>query len=92
VRHVRALTLCSPRTQDVEYSVSHRSGHFFITLRDRERPNSELRIAPVEDPKQQLVSASVVPVCRCIASSMLWCVVCVCAEEHCDVHVSVHSA
>jgi len=44
-----------PRQQDVEYSVSHRSGHFFITLRNQERPNSELRIAPVENPTQQLV-------------------------------------
>jgi len=41
--------------QDVEYSVSHRGGHFFITLRDKERMNSELRIAPVEDPSNQMV-------------------------------------
>jgi len=35
-----------PRVNDVEYSVSHRGQYFYITLRDKERPNSELLVAP----------------------------------------------
>lgn len=41
--------------QDVEYSVGHRGKHFYITLRDSERPNSELRLAPMDTPEQQTV-------------------------------------
>ena len=44
--------------QDVEYNVAHRNDHFFITLRDQERPNSELRVAPLDRPTDQLVSTS----------------------------------
>jgi len=36
-----------PRVNDVEYSVTHRGSHFYITLRDKQRPNSELLVAPV---------------------------------------------
>lgn len=31
------------------------TGWFLITLRDKERPNSEVRIAPLSDPTQQTV-------------------------------------
>ncbi|WIA19863.1 hypothetical protein OEZ85_005766 [Tetradesmus obliquus] len=52
-----------PRIQDVEYSISHHPGSsssssqgwFLITIRDPALPNSELRVAPVEDPMQQTV-------------------------------------
>jgi hypothetical protein len=34
----------------------HRRGsHFYITIRDKARPNSELLVAPVENPTQQQV-------------------------------------
>jgi len=39
-----------PRVNDVEYSVTHRGAHFYITLRDKDRPNSELLVSPVEEP------------------------------------------
>jgi len=44
-----------PRVQDVEYSVSHRGSHFYITLRDQGRPNSELRVAHMDKPEAQTV-------------------------------------
>ncbi|KAF6261715.1 prolyl oligopeptidase [Scenedesmus sp. NREL 46B-D3] len=50
-----------PRTQDVEYSISHHPGSsssqgwFLITIRDPALPNSELRVAPVTDPTRQTV-------------------------------------
>ena len=44
-----------PRRNDVEYDVDHRGDHFFITLRDESRPNSELLVAPVADPTQTTV-------------------------------------
>lgn len=40
-----------PRQQDVEYSVDHRGDHFFISVRDKQRPNSELLVAPMADPQ-----------------------------------------
>lgn len=45
-----------PRVNDVEYEVDHRGSHFFITLRDEKRPNSELLVAPVVDPTQTTVT------------------------------------
>lgn len=60
-----------PRTQDVEYDVSHHpgsedsllkssssgaaTGWFLITYRDKERPNSEVRVAPLTEPTKQTV-------------------------------------
>lgn len=45
-----AWTLVLPRTEDVEYSVDDRGDQFFITVRDADRPNSEVLVAPVGDP------------------------------------------
>ncbi len=42
-------------SQDVEYSVSHRGQHFYITYRDASKPNSELRVAPMSDPTKHQV-------------------------------------
>lgn len=39
-----------PRQDDVEYSASHRGDHFFINIRDKDRPNSEILVAPMSDP------------------------------------------
>lgn len=39
-----------PRQQDVEYSAAHRGDHFFITIRDDKRPNSEVVVAPMASP------------------------------------------
>ncbi|GAB4817223.1 hypothetical protein N2152v2_004269 [Parachlorella kessleri] len=39
-----------PREQEVEYSVDDRGDHLFITIRDKERPNSELQVAPLSNP------------------------------------------
>lgn len=47
--------LVAPRVQDVEYSVSHRGEHLYIVLRDQQRPNSELRVAPMSAPARQEV-------------------------------------
>lgn len=44
-----------PRQHNVEYEVQHRSGHAFITLRDEARPNSELLVAPLDDPQAMQV-------------------------------------
>jgi oligopeptidase B len=60
-----------PRQQDVEYDVSHHpgtksssssgssgskaGGWLVITLRDKERPNSEVLVAPLANPQQQEV-------------------------------------
>ena len=46
-----------PRKTDVEYEVVHRGDHLFILLRDPERPNSELLVAPVSDPTKTTVSS-----------------------------------
>ena len=45
-----------PRKTDVEYEVAHRLDHLFILLRDPERPNSELLVAPTSDPTKTVVS------------------------------------
>lgn len=45
-----------PRQTDVEYEVAHRGDHLFILLRDPERPNSELLVAPIADPTKTTVS------------------------------------
>lgn len=44
-----------PRQSDVEYDISHRGDHLFVLLRDTERPNSELLIAPLADPSSTKV-------------------------------------
>ena len=51
-----------PRKIDVEYEVVHRGDHLFILLRDPERPNSELLVAPVSDPTKTTVSLSLCPI------------------------------
>ena len=47
-----------PRKTDVEYEVAHRGDHLFILLRDPERPNSELLVAPLSDPTKTTVGLS----------------------------------
>jgi oligopeptidase B len=42
--------LVLPRKNDVEYSVDDRGDQLFITVRDASRPNSELLVAPLQDP------------------------------------------
>jgi oligopeptidase B len=44
-----------PRQTDVEYDVSHRGDELFILLRDKQRQNSELLVAPVADPSNTRV-------------------------------------
>ena len=44
------------RQTDVEYEIAHRGDHLFILLRDPERPNSELLVAPIADPTKTTVS------------------------------------
>jgi len=39
----------------VEYSAVHRGDHFFITLRDKAHPNSQLLVAPMADPAKTTV-------------------------------------
>ena len=45
-----------PRENGIEYDVRHRGDHFFIEIRDENRPNSEVLVAPVADPKNAQVS------------------------------------
>ena len=47
-----------PRKTDVEYEMAHRGDHLFILLRDPERPNSELLVAPLSDPTKTTVGLS----------------------------------
>ena len=47
-----------PRQSEVEYDIKHRGDHFFIEIRDSDRPNSEILVAPVSDPTQTQVSLS----------------------------------
>ena len=44
---------------DVEYDVKHRGDHFFIEIRDKDRPNSEVLVAPVADPTNTKVASSI---------------------------------
>ena len=44
-----------PRVNDVEYDVKHRGDHFIIEIRDANRPNSEVLVAPVADPSHTKV-------------------------------------
>jgi oligopeptidase B len=39
-----------PRKENVEYSVDDRGDQIFITIRDTERPNSEVLVAPISNP------------------------------------------
>lgn len=39
----------------MEYSAEHRGDHFFITLRDKAHPNSQLLVAPMADPAKTTV-------------------------------------
>ena len=45
-----------PRENGVEYDIKHRGDHFFIEIRDSERPNSEVLVAPVSNPTQTQVN------------------------------------
>lgn len=44
-----------PRKENVEYSVDDRGEQIFITIRDTERPNSEVLVAPISDPTSATV-------------------------------------
>jgi oligopeptidase B len=44
-----------PRKENVEYSVDDRGDQLFITIRDTERPNSEVLVAPISDPSAATV-------------------------------------
>lgn len=44
-----------PRENGVEYDIKHRGDHFFIEIRDSDRPNSEVLVAPVANPTQNKV-------------------------------------
>lgn len=55
-----------PRVNNVEYDVKHRGDHFFIEIRDEDRPNSEVLVAPVSDPTQ----TKVVPQCHLVGLSL----------------------
>ena len=44
-----------PRENGVEYDIKHRGDHFFIEIRDSDRPNSEVLVAPVSNPTQTKV-------------------------------------
>ncbi len=44
-----------PRVNNVEYDIRHRGDHFFIEIRDADRPNSEVLVVPVSDPTQTKV-------------------------------------
>lgn len=44
-----------PRVNNVEYDIRHRGDHFFIEIRDEDRPNSEVLVVPVSDPTQTKV-------------------------------------
>lgn len=44
-----------PRVNNVEYDVRHRGDHFFVEIRDEDRPNSEVLVVPVADPTQTKV-------------------------------------
>lgn len=45
-----------PRKTDVEYDVIHRGDHVFMTIRDAERFNSELVVAPLSQPEKTTVT------------------------------------
>ena len=58
-----------PRVNDVEYDVKHRGDHFFIEIRDKDRPNSEVLVAPVSDPTKTKVIFKM-PLLHCV--TWLW--------------------
>ncbi|GLC51718.1 hypothetical protein PLESTB_000532400 [Pleodorina starrii] len=47
--------LVLPRVQDTEYSVTDRGEWLYMTLRDKSRPNSELLVAPMDNPAEAQV-------------------------------------
>ena len=51
---------------NVEYDIRHRGDHFFIEIRDEDRPNSEVLVVPVADPTQTKV-----PLLRGAAAQLL---------------------
>ena len=55
-----------PRVNNVEYDIRHRGDHFFIEIRDEDRPNSEVLVVPVADPTQTKV-----PLLRGAAAQLL---------------------
>jgi hypothetical protein len=58
-RSTACRTAAPPPPQDTEYSVSDRGEHFYITLRDKARPNSELLVAPIAQPSRTEVRRGV---------------------------------
>ncbi|KAK9861055.1 hypothetical protein WJX84_010598, partial [Apatococcus fuscideae] len=50
-----ALKVIMPRKKNVSYGVHHRQNHIFIAIRDEQRFNSELLVAPLSDPTQTQV-------------------------------------
>ena len=58
-----------PRVNDVEYDVKHRGDHFFIEIRDKDRPNSEVLVAPVADPTSTKVAS--ITHC-CVFDTSVW--------------------
>ena len=51
------LKVIIPRKKNVAYNVHHRQNHIFIVIRDEQRFNSELLVAPLSDPSQTQVGA-----------------------------------
>lgn len=49
---------CISTLLQVEYSAEHRADHFFITLRDKAHPNSQLLVAPVANPSDTKVQCA----------------------------------
>ncbi len=57
-----------PRVNNVEYDIRHRGDHFFIEIRDEDRPNSEVLVVPVSDPTQTKVL-----LCKCRGTAAQFC-------------------
>ncbi len=67
-----------PRVNNVEYDIRHRGDHFFIEIRDEDRPNSEVLVVPVADPTQTKVL-----LCKCRSTAAhLLAVACMLARLH----------
>ncbi len=61
-----------PRVSDVEYDISHRGDHLFVLLRDAERQNSELLVAPLADPTATKVHTLHCVPCQPCACKCAW--------------------
>lgn len=73
-----------PRQNGVEYDVRHRGDHFLIEIRDEDRPNSEVLVAPVTDPTNAQV-------CCCCMLQGLISRVCTSAYLHALANVIIRS-